>query len=85
MPSQDSSELMRTCKVASHQNYGLNKYVHALVGFLQDLAATNRERKHTLLENLYRSGTLICTGFPTGTAPPVLSARALSTGQLAQY
>ena len=27
----------------------------------------------------------VCTGFPTGTAPPVLSARALSTGQLARY
>ena len=26
----------------------------------------------------------VCTGFPTGTAPPVLSARALSTGQLAR-
>ena len=25
----------------------------------------------------------VCTSFPTGTAPPVLSARALSTGQLA--
>ena len=24
----------------------------------------------------------VCTGFPTGTAPPVPSARALSTGQL---
>ena len=27
----------------------------------------------------------VCTSFPTGTAPPVLSARALSTGQLAWY
>ena len=27
----------------------------------------------------------VCTGFPTGTAPPVLSARALSTGKMAQY
>ena len=27
----------------------------------------------------------VCTGFPTGTAPPVSSARALSTGQLARY
>ena len=26
----------------------------------------------------------VCTGFPTGTAPPVLSARALSTGELAR-
>ena len=28
---------------------------------------------------------LVCTSFPTGTAPPVLTARALSTGQLARY
>ena len=27
----------------------------------------------------------VCTGFPTGTAPPVLRARALSTGQLVRY
>ena len=28
---------------------------------------------------------LVCTGFQTGTALPVLSARTLSTGQLARY
>ena len=27
----------------------------------------------------------VCTGFPTGTAPPVQSTRVLSTGQLARY
>ena len=29
--------------------------------------------------------SLISTGFPTGTAPTILSARALSTGQLTRY
>ena len=42
----------------------------------------------TLLEkSLISTGRepVVCTGFPTGTAPPVLSAHALSTGQMSRY
>ena len=43
--------------------------------------------KYTARKSLISTGREppVCTGFPTGTAPPVLSARALSTGQLARY
>ena len=41
-------------------------------------------RVHTARKTLISTGLEppISTGFPPGTAPPVLSARALSTGQL---
>ena len=45
------------------------------------------ERAFTARKSLISTGREppVCTAFPTGTAPSVLSARALSTGQQARY
>ena len=52
-----------------------------------DVAMYPKRGTNTARKSLIITGRepLVCTGFPTGTAPPVLSARALSTGQLARY
>ena len=51
------------------------------------LAAQNDLKALTARKSLISTGRepLVCTGFQTGTALPVLSARVLSTGQLARY